>query len=103
MFSSCKKEGITNSTPDCIVDMIDGYKADLTTVPKPQVYRYRYNGETVYHIVPGCCDQRSTLYDKECNVICEPDGGLDGQGDGNCTDFFDEGKKKTLVWNEAQD
>ena len=38
------------------------------------------------------------LYDDTCNLICHPDGGFSGIGDGSCPDI--EIKKETLVWQD---
>ncbi|MBU1101268.1 MAG: hypothetical protein KKA84_12780 [Bacteroidetes bacterium] len=55
----------------------------------------------VYYVPPQCCDQFSTLYDKDGNIICAPDGGITGQGDGRGSDFFAERKNKKLIWQDT--
>ena len=57
--------------------------------PRRQGWRYIYQGRPVYYVQASslCCDQMSMLYDAEGNLICMPDGGYTGRGDGRCADF----------------
>jgi len=55
-------------------------------------------GKTYFYIPPYCCDMFGDLYDDTCNLICHPDGGFSGIGDGSCPDI--EIKKETLVWQD---
>lgn len=76
--------------------------ADLEAAPEGNqqgmVVRYEYRGRTVYYVPAVCCDQLSSLYDEEGNVICSPDGGVNGMGDGRCPDFFDARKGEEVIW-----
>lgn len=56
----------------------------------------------MYYVPPQCCDQFSTLYDANGNVICAPDGGFFGTGDGRCPDFFTDRTNEKLVWNDGR-
>ena len=49
----------------------------------------------------AACDQFNYLYDSDCNIICAPDGGFIGTGDGKCPDFI-EPIKKTLIWEDLR-
>ncbi len=66
------------------------------------IYRYDYKGNTVYYAAAPCCDQFGQLYDAAGTVICAPDGGLTGKGDGRCPDFAGERKGEQLVWRHPQ-
>jgi hypothetical protein len=58
---------------------------------------YLYKEDTVYLFVPPCCDRFSELYDQDGKLICHPDGGITGKGDGKCADFVKKAEKiKTL-------
>ncbi len=70
--------------------------------PPRLIYRYTYRGRTVYYIPAQCCDQLSTLYDADGNVLCAPDGGLTGRGDGRCPDFFDARSNEVLIWSDSR-
>ncbi|HEX6251855.1 MAG TPA: hypothetical protein VFZ56_10515 [Gemmatimonadaceae bacterium] len=66
---------------------------------KPQlVARYDYKGATVYYVGPRCCDIYSELYDAAGVLLCHPDGGITGTGDGRCTDFLDLRSNEVILW-----
>ena len=44
----------------------------------------------------------SDLYDDHCNLICHPDGGIAGGGDGSCSDFFATCKNEVLIWKDGR-
>ncbi|WP_345267881.1 DUF6970 domain-containing protein [Nibrella viscosa] len=98
----CKKENILEGTPACIVDKINQIKQEAVWNPPAKVFRYEYKGQTVYYIPPRCCDVPSTLLDAQCNYLCAPDGGIDGKGDGKCSDFFNARSGETLVWADSR-
>lgn len=70
--------------------------------PAASVVSYSYRAATVYYVPPRCCDIRGTLYDAAGTVICQPDGGFDGRGDGRCPDFFDARKDERVVWRDPR-
>jgi hypothetical protein len=70
--------------------------------PPVTITQYDYKGKKVYYISSYCCDFPSQLYDEEGNLICEPDGGITGRGDGKCTDFFTERKNELLIWKDTR-
>lgn len=45
----------------------------------------------------------SELYDKNCNLICHPDGGFSGGGYGKCPDFSNGILMKKIVWGRRQE
>ena len=67
------------------------------------IWRFRANGETVYYAQSECCDMYNTLYDQDGTVICSPDGGFAGGGDGKCPDFFKKAKRGVLIWEVGQE
>jgi hypothetical protein len=40
------------------------------------------------------------LYSENGDILCFPDGGLSGQGDGRCSDFFQTASDSSLVWRD---
>ncbi len=62
------------------------------------VYRYEYQGQTVYYFRAACCDKFNPIYDTQGKVVCSPDGGFTGRGDGNCPDFKDTATGGELLW-----
>lgn len=70
--------------------------------PPQSIWRYAYNGQVVYYVPAQCCDMFSTLYDADGNVICAPDGGLTGAGDGRCADFMSQKTQEQLIWQDPR-
>lgn len=70
--------------------------------PIIRITRYRYDGESVYYESAPCCDQQSTLYDLKGNVLCHPEGGITGKGDGKCGSFDKRKTNEQLVWQDPR-
>jgi hypothetical protein len=70
--------------------------------PPLSLWRYQYQGRTVYYLPPQCCDQYSELYDAKQNRICAPDGGMAGNGDGRCPDFYQKRSAQKLLWQDKR-
>ncbi|NQX30258.1 hypothetical protein HQN85_00860 [Pedobacter boryungensis] len=83
-----------------MLEKIKQLKAEDVSNPPASVWQYEYNGQTVYFIPQKCCDLPSLLYDKDCNLICSPDGGFTGKGNGKCKDFFEKRTKEKLIWKD---
>ncbi len=70
--------------------------------PPLSIWQYRYKGEIVYYFPPQCCDIPSTLLDAKQNRVCSPDGGMAGDGDGKCSDFFKTRTDEKLLWRDTR-
>lgn len=70
--------------------------------PPAKIYRYTYKGQEVYFLTGRCCDIPSKLYDMNGNVLCKPDGGITGKGDGRCPDFFEKRSNEALIWEDKR-
>jgi hypothetical protein len=84
----------------CIQSVIDNLKNEPSRNSPAKIYQYVYHGHKVYFIPQYCCDFPSVLLDEHCNVICYPDGGLSGSGDGYCASFFKERKNEKIIWED---
>lgn len=71
--------------------------------PPQRILRYRYHDATVFYQPPVCCDRPSVLYDEKGAVLCSPDGGIAGRGDGRCADFQAQKSDETLIWKDPRD
>ena len=91
-----------SENPVWVDDLIAKFQADPVGNPPQSIYRYSYEGQTVYYVPPQCCDQFSKLYDMNGSIICAPDGGLTGNGDGRCTDFFNKSTGGILIWHDSR-
>ena len=92
----------SDPTPTWVVELIDGLEAEPIRNPPASIASYSYRGDTVYYVPPYCCDTTSVLYDTNGDVICYPDGGITGGGDGRCTDFFDVRRGESVVWEDLR-
>ena len=99
IFSSCEKEEI--DAPSCIIDKVREIQKEGVYNPPAQVWMWLVDGETYYYITSDCCDQFNYLYDSECNIVCAPDGGITGNGDGQCPEFTGP-VEKTLIWEDTR-
>lgn len=86
-----------------LTNLIQQLREEDAANPPAKIYRYTYNDKVVYYLSGRCCDIPSTLYDVEGNVLCEPDGGFTGKGDGHCTDFFEKRTEETLIWEDKRE
>ena len=100
-LAACSPSSQT-ANPDWIDELITDFEKAPVGNPPLSIWRYEYNGQVVYFVPAHCCDIPSVLYDADGNALCEPDGGIDGQGDGHCSDFFSERKDEQLVWQDSR-
>ena len=91
-----------SDNPAWVNQLIEKFEKEPVGNPPQSIWRYDYNGETVYFVPAQCCDKFSALYDKDGRVICAPDGGITGRGDGRCPDFFSERTKEKLIWEDPR-
>jgi hypothetical protein len=56
----------------------------------------------VYYLPPRCCDIFGNLYDSQGQIICHPDGGIAGHGDGRCPDFLNQRTNETVIWRDTR-
>ena len=90
------------AVPSWLQGLIDQIQREPVTSPPTAIYSYRYRGETVYYRPSRCCDIRSVLYDANGLVLCEPDGGFGGGGDGRCPDFLATRSDERLIWRDPR-
>lgn len=100
---SCKKSSpVLAGVPDCIIQKIESIQNEPVRNPPASIWQYEHKGKIVYYEPSYCCDMYSVLYDSDCNIICSPDGGIAGSGDGKCEDFFRERKNEKLIWKDQR-
>jgi hypothetical protein len=98
-FSQSKKGPCT---PKFLRKEIRLYKKEVDIKKTPVITRYLYNGAYVYYYRMPCCDQQNTLKDKKGNVLCVPDGGITGKGDGKCPDFSEKRSDPKQLWPKVE-
>jgi hypothetical protein len=99
LLSACSQATQTGN-PVWVDKLIQQFESQPLGNPPQSIWRYDYNGQVVYYIPAQCCDQYSTLLDAQGNVLCAPDGGFIGWGDGKCPDFFKQRSSEQLVWQD---
>lgn len=99
---SCSQSTPPNQNPEWVTRLVAKYLSEPVGNPPQSIWRYEYKGQIVYYVPPQCCDQFSVLYDAGGKVLCAPDGGFSGTGDGRCADFNSERKNEKLVWRDPR-
>ncbi|MBT8220082.1 MAG: hypothetical protein KJP00_09665 [Bacteroidia bacterium] len=98
---SCENSDILPDLPECVQNLIDVIKDEPVRNPPVMVWEWNTDDTTYYYITSDCCDQFNYLYTTNCEIVCAPDGGITGAGDGKCPEFRDI--EKTLVWEDKRD
>lgn len=99
LLLSCKSSEQTQKLPQCIESQIETLKNQSVQNPPSEVWQWESKGKTFYYFNAVCCDQFTILYNDKCEIICAPDGGFTGKGDGKCPDFGSD-TKRTLLWKD---
>jgi hypothetical protein len=101
-FHSCAKISVPKDTPSCIKNKIRKIQGQHVFNPPASVSLWEFDGKKYYYITSDCCDQMTELYNDQCELICHPDGGITGTGDGKCPDFTQGTLQKTLIWKDSR-
>ncbi len=100
---TCNKNTSSNTEiPSCIKTYIEKIKAEPVRNPPAIIYQALYNHQEVYYIPAYCCDAFSELLNQDCQLICYPDGGIIGNGDGKCPDFFNSKQSWKIIWQDER-
>lgn len=98
-FQKKKKTKAVASISLCMQKKLKEYQKLPKNEQPQRVVEYVYNGKKVYYVVAPCCDQFNMLYDSNCNLMGNPDGGFTGRGDGKFPDFAEKRTKERIIWN----
>ena len=93
---------ISWSHPEWVDELIAIMQSEPVGNPPQEIYRYNYNGQTVYWVPAQCCDQISTLNDTFGETICAPDGDITGKRDGTRAGVFEQRTNEVLVWPDSR-
>jgi hypothetical protein len=94
--------GSPSPVPPAVTAVIQVLQSQPVANPPAYVASYDYSGQVVYYVPPRCCDIFGNLYNSGGEVICHPDGGLAGHGDGRCPDFFRLRTNETIIWRDTR-
>ena len=92
----------TTNRPQWLRQRIAAVLAERKPNPTIRIYRYHFQDQEVYWQSAPCCDQYSTVFTLKGQVICHPDGGITGNGDGKCADFDKKKTNERLVWQDPR-
>jgi len=101
-LAAAAKPAHSPAQPKWVNDLIRRHQQGPRGNPPYTIWQYSYKGAEVYYLPPQCCDQYSELYDAKGGLLCAPDGGMGGRGDGKCLDFYELRKNGRLVWQDAR-
>jgi hypothetical protein len=94
MVQSCTPRNQIGSNT-CINKLIETKK---TSAGVKEIWQYQLQEDLVYYIKMNGADQYNKLLNSKCEVICYPDGGITGHGDGKCPEFFEARAKGKILW-----
>ena len=100
-LAACSPPPASNN-PAWVDEQIRTFQDQPLGNPPQSIWRYDYNGQVVYYLPAQCCDMYSSLFDASGNLLCAPDGGLDGKGDGQCPDFGAQRSNEVLIWQDPR-
>ena len=95
-------ESDTTARPAWLKARIKAVLGERKRNPITRILRYQYEGKTVYYQSAPCCDQFSQVFDTRGTLICNPDGGITGKGDGQCADFEKRKSNEKVVWQDPR-
>jgi Domain of unknown function (DUF6970) len=92
------------AVPKSIEQLIERYERGSEDASPRAIWKYSYRGADVFYVPLSvvCCDRFSELYDQAGNLICAPDGGITGAGDGNCPDFVPQPSVGVRIWSDPR-
>ncbi|MFT5336584.1 MAG: hypothetical protein ACJAY8_001063 [Sphingobacteriales bacterium] len=85
----------------CIAHKIEEVLAGDPQNPRTEIWLWKSSAELYYYVNAPCCDQFSVLFNEDCAVVCAPDGGFSGNGDGACPEFAAD-LSRILVWKDIR-
>jgi hypothetical protein len=90
------------SLPRWLEVKIAQFQSETVTNPPRAIVSYKYNSTVVYYVPPVCCDQYGIVYSGTGDTLCFPDGGISGDGDGRCSEFFQAASDSSLIWKDSR-
>lgn len=91
-----------DKNPDWIKQLIIEQESSPVANRPSSLTECQYKNQTIYYLPPRCCDISGILYDANGKTICSPDGGMTGNGDGKCPDFFEVRQDCEVIWQDMR-
>ena len=105
LATGCSKNEIPNDIPECVQEKIQAIIDGPAWDPPARCIEYDYLNRTVYYFPqePFCCNNTSEAFNSNCELVCNPDGGENGLGDGQCPDFYQLASGGVIVWEDSRE
>jgi hypothetical protein len=87
--------------PPWLAGLIEAQLAEPVANPPARIVLREYESGVYYYLPPRCCDIWSELYDADGTLICHPDGGITGDGDGQCP-ALGALLREEVVWSDPR-
>jgi hypothetical protein len=87
--------------PAWLLRLIEEQMAGPVANPPAYIARQEYASGVYYFLPSRCCDIWSELYGADGALVCHPDGGITGSGDGNCPALGDVIREE-IVWRDPR-
>ena len=97
-ISYCSNPAEPKDKPIWLNDFLETRENEHET-PKA-IWQFEWNDKIVYYVLSQGCDNFNLLLDENGKVLCSPDGGFTGRGDGKCSNFINEKKNGKLIWEK---
>jgi hypothetical protein len=88
--------------PGWLTMLIRQLETEPVANPPAFIARYDFRGKPAYYLPARCCDIWSNVYQADGTVLCHPDGGFAGRGDGQCPTFLAERSNEQIVWRDPR-
>jgi uncharacterized protein DUF6970 len=88
--------------PEWLASLIHELETQPVANPPAFIARYEFNGGPVYYLPARCCDIMGTVFQANGAILCHPDGGFTGKGDGRCPTFFADRANEQIVWRDPR-
>ena len=89
-------------TPDWLRARTASYEAGPETEAPSAIWQIQHQGQTAYYVASPCCDQFNSLWNAKGDLVCHPDGGFTGRGEGMCPAPRDAGTPAKLIWSDPR-
>ena len=94
-------EASPETRPPWLLELIARLESQPVANPPAYLARQEYPAGVYYFLPSRCCDIYSELYDAEGALVCHPDGGITGGGDGKCP-LLGDLVREEIVWRDVR-
>lgn len=78
---------------------IDEFETGPARAAPIAIWQITSKGKAAYFFVAPCCDRYNPLYGESGQLLCHPNGGIHGRGDGECPQPADLRTPVSFIWS----